>query len=216
MRRFLLPAIAILVTILGTLWIEAPRTATAPEDVPPQENPAPSSPVLLPPPSEPEAAFAPPIAEMEERVTKKPFGVFITPETSPVQPERFRGYHTGIDVEYGDVADDVPVSAIADGTVLTNRTASGYGGVVVIRHAIGNETLLALYGHLDPQTLPPQGKVVARGESIGLLGERGTSETDGERKHLHFAILKDGAVDLRGYVQNQEELTRWENPLTFF
>jgi hypothetical protein len=31
---------------------------------------------------------------------KKPFGIYITPENSPVQPENFTGYHTGIDVEY--------------------------------------------------------------------------------------------------------------------
>ena len=162
------------------------------------------------------ATLVEPIADMKARVTKKPFGIFITPETSPVQPERFRGYHTGIDVEYEDAMDDIPVVAIADGTVLTSRTASGYGGVVVIRHVLANETVLALYGHLDPSMLPSQGGIVAAGERIGVLGAGDTSETDGERKHLHFAILKDGAVDLRGYVQNQSELSLWYDPFTFF
>ena len=36
------------------------------------------------------------------RITKKPFGIFITTQNSPVQPERFSGYHTGVDVEYKD------------------------------------------------------------------------------------------------------------------
>ncbi|OHA53787.1 MAG: hypothetical protein A2991_00885 [Candidatus Terrybacteria bacterium RIFCSPLOWO2_01_FULL_58_14] len=64
--------------------------------------------------------------------------------------------------------------------------------------------------------LPSQGGIVAAGERIGVLGAGDTSETDGERKHLHFAILKDGAVDLRGYVQNQSELSLWYDPFTFF
>lgn len=44
-----------------------------------------------------------PIAEFEKRITKKPFGIYITPQNSPVQPERFTGYHTGVDVEYEDI-----------------------------------------------------------------------------------------------------------------
>ena len=44
------------------------------------------------PPTEPE-----PIGQTEERITKKPFGIKISPENSPISPERFSGYHTGID-----------------------------------------------------------------------------------------------------------------------
>lgn len=40
-----------------------------------------------------------PLMGPEERITKKPFGVFVTPQNSPVNPERFRGYHTGTDFE---------------------------------------------------------------------------------------------------------------------
>ena len=40
-----------------------------------------------------------PISRVDERVTRKPFGILIDPETSLVQPERFRGYHTGTDFE---------------------------------------------------------------------------------------------------------------------
>jgi hypothetical protein len=47
--------------------------------------------------------FVPPVPGFPEEITKKPFGIFINPETSPVQPERFRGYHTGVDVEVVDV-----------------------------------------------------------------------------------------------------------------
>lgn len=59
-----------------------------------------------------------PIADFEGRITKKPFGIYITPQNSPVQPERFSGYHTGDDAEYGDVAADVPVYAVYDGQIV--------------------------------------------------------------------------------------------------
>src|SRR4030067_1140465 len=43
--------------------------------------------------------FQPPINRADERVTKKPFGIFITPQNSPIQPEKFSGFHTGADFE---------------------------------------------------------------------------------------------------------------------
>ncbi|HSX24767.1 MAG TPA: hypothetical protein VLG69_02270, partial [Candidatus Andersenbacteria bacterium] len=77
-----------------------------------------------------------PVKDFKQRVTKKFFGTYVTPNNSPVQPEKFTGYHTGADAEYGDVAEDVAVYAIADGTVLLARWASGYGGVIAIQHEI--------------------------------------------------------------------------------
>jgi len=57
--------------------------------------------------------FQPPLDRAAERVSKKPFGIFITPQNSPVQPEKFRGYHTGADFEiFSDELDaNVPVTA---------------------------------------------------------------------------------------------------------
>ena len=39
--------------------------------------------------------FTNPISNPLERIIKKPFGIKINPANSPVQPERFSGYHTG-------------------------------------------------------------------------------------------------------------------------
>ena len=36
--------------------------------------------------------FQSPLDRAGERVTKKPFGKFVTPQNSPVQPEKFYGY----------------------------------------------------------------------------------------------------------------------------
>lgn len=157
-----------------------------------------------------------PIKEFTERITKKPFGIYITPENSPISPERFRGYHTGADVEYADIEGEAPVYSIKDGEVVLSQTVSGYGGVTVIKIEFESKNYLALYGHLAPQSMLPVGTKVGNNEQIGILGKGGTAETDGERKHLHFAIIKGTEVDLRGYVSNQDALANWLNPLDWY
>ena len=177
------------------------QQATPTPETPPANEYAPSS--------SPAPELVEPVALFSQRITKKPFGIHITPATSLVQPERFSGYHTGVDIEYADINGDVPVYAITDGTVLLSRQASGYGGVVAIRHQVNGESVVAIYGHLDPAVLPATGDTVTKGEQIGILGEGNSPETDGERKHLHFAIHKDTQPDIRGYVSSQAELEQW-------
>jgi murein DD-endopeptidase MepM/ murein hydrolase activator NlpD len=164
----------------------------------------------------PENNLVPPIQEFRERITRKPFGIYITPENSPVQPERFAGYHTGVDVEFTDTNEDIPVFAISTGTVLTTQVVSGYGGVTVLRIEHNNEKIIIIYGHLDPARLPAKGETVMTGEVIGYLGAGNTPQTDYERKHLHFGMHKNDSIDLRGYVATPEELTAWHDPLIFF
>lgn len=154
-----------------------------------------------------------PVEGFRERITKKPFGIYITPQTSPTQPERFSGYHTGVDVEYDSDLGDVSVRAVADGTVVLARTVSGYGGVVAIQHVIAGQRAMGVYGHLRPSSLPRVGTAVAAGQRIGVLGSGGTAETDGERRHLHFGLVKGAVADLRGYVAKESELAGWLNPL---
>lgn len=159
--------------------------------------------------------FTEPIVEFEKRITKKPFGIYIDPVNSPVQPERFQGYHTGVDVEYEDVKDEIDVLSIADGKIILSRWVSGYGGVVAISHNIENENIISLYGHLDPESLVSINKEINKGDKIGILGDGETNETDYERKHLHFGIIKGGEVDLRGYVNSENELKGWYDPVEF-
>lgn len=161
-------------------------------------------------------SLAEPITQFKERITKKPFGIYITPQTSPVQPERFSGYHTGVDVEYQDVADDVPVFAISSGTIVLSKNASGYGGVLMLEFDLKGQKQTALYGHLRPSSLPEVGTKVAKGEQLAVLGTGSSPETDGERKHLHFAILSDNRIDIKGYVQSQSELSGWLDPLSLY
>lgn len=157
-----------------------------------------------------------PIGQFFERITKKPFGIYITPKISPVQPERFTGYHTGADVEYQDVTGTVPVQAIADGIVERSGWVSGYGGMLAIRHNIDGQKYLAIYGHLNPASLIANGQSVVKGEQIGILGLGFSRETDNERRHLHFALYPGSDINIKGYVQSAKELINWIDPVKFF
>ncbi len=151
------------------------------------------------------------------RVTKKPFGIRIDPKTSPVQPERFSGYHAGADFEVRDGEDPhaLPVSALCDGTVLLARRVSGYGGVLVQSCTLGGEALTILYGHLDAASLPSVGAALRLGDAVGHLGKGFSAETDGERPHLHLSVHRGAAVELKGYVPSAAELGAWRDPLAF-
>ncbi|HZZ99469.1 MAG TPA: hypothetical protein VFK07_02035, partial [Candidatus Paceibacterota bacterium] len=47
------------------------------------------------------------------------------------------------------------------------------------------------------------------GDFIGNLGKGYSSQTDGERKHLHLGIHKGSAVDITGYVSSDDLLSNW-------
>lgn len=162
------------------------------------------------------STFAYPVADFSNRITKKPFGIYITPATSPVQPERFTGYHTGTDIEYQDVSTDVPVYAIADGKVVLSKTASGYGGVFLVEIEIDGAKHNILYGHIRQSSLPKVGTQIKKGDQLAVLGTGYSSETDGERRHLHFAVLSANRLDIKGYVQNKSQLSGWIDPVSLY
>ncbi|MBU1203259.1 M23 family metallopeptidase [Patescibacteria group bacterium] len=157
-----------------------------------------------------------PIAEFDKRISKKPFSIYITPKDSPVQPEKFTGYHTGADVEYSDMPDaDITVHAIADGQVVRSGWVSGYGGMIAIRHNIEGKDYIVIYGHLKPDTLEKNESDIKSNQVIGLLGQGYSYDTDGERKHLHFAIYTGTDINVQGYAQSQDELKKWLDPQKF-
>lgn len=162
--------------------------------------------------SAPEALIVPPTSRAKERITKKPFGIYITPKTSPVQPEKFSGYHTGTDFEaFPEEANtDVPVMAICEGKLLQKRTATGYGGLVVQACDVDGESITVVYGHVRLSSVTAKvGDVLKRGGQIAMLGKGYSSETSGERKHLHLGIHKGTSVVILGYVKNQSALSSW-------
>ncbi len=155
-----------------------------------------------------------PLNRALERITKKPFALFVTPQNSPVSPEIFTGYHTGVDFEAfaNEAETDVVVKAICDGKLLQKRTATGYGGFAVQSCTIDGQAVTVVYGHLKLSSIAQEvGAELKRGDMIGVLGKGYSDETSNERKHLHLGIHKGSAVDIRGYVQKESELSGWIN-----
>lgn len=162
--------------------------------------------------------FQAPLDRAGERVTKKYFGMFITARNSPVQPEKFHGYHTGTDFEIFPEEYDasVAVKAICSGTLLVKRSATGYGGVVVQSCNVNEQPVIVIYGHIKLVSISQKiGDRVDMGEIIGVLGADKSTETDGERKHLHLGIHKGTNINMAGYVQEKNELDAWIDPCTY-
>ena len=153
-----------------------------------------------------------PSVQTNNRIIKKPFGIFIMPETSPVQPERFQGYHTGVDFEIfeDELGREVKVKAICDGDVIVKRSVSGYGGVLVQECVLNEQVVTVLYGHLNIDTMQIDvGEILYTSDVVGLLGDDNSKQTDFERKHLHMGIHKGNDINFQGYVQNKESLNAW-------
>lgn len=160
-----------------------------------------------------------PIDRALERMTKKPFGIYITPQNSPVESERFSGFHTGTDFEIfpGEETKDILIRAICGGDLIFKNFVLGYGGVAIQACRIDNQKITILYGHLRLASISPKtGDFLTPGDLIGVLGTGFSAETDRERKHLHLAIHKGVEINLRGYVPDQQLLSAWLDPVSFF
>jgi murein DD-endopeptidase MepM/ murein hydrolase activator NlpD len=163
-----------------------------------------------------QAVLSEPLSNALARVTKKPFGLLVSPGHSPVSPERFSGYHTGADFETtpAEQTADVPVFAVCAGPLILKRTVSGYGGVVVQSCQINNSAVTVLYGHLRLSSISANlNQNLSAGQQLGVLGTGYSAETDGERKHLHLSIHKGPNVNLLGYVQKPGDLAGWLDPV---
>lgn len=160
-----------------------------------------------------------PLANAARRATPLSFGLHVTPdpETNPIDPpERFTGFHAAQDFEVsaGEVDGDVPVYAICSGRVVYSGYAEGYGGLLVHRCKIDGEHVTVMYGHLSLAGMPKEEDYVRSGQTIGLLGDARSYESGENRKHLHLGIHKGKNLDLRGYVQTEEELESYIDPAT--
>ena len=169
-------------------------------------------------PAENPDIFTPPLTRAAERVTKKYFGMYITPGNSPLSPERFTGYHTGTDFEIFpnelDIA--VAVRAICDGVLKLKEYAGGYGGLAVEACELKGEPITVIYGHLKLLSISAEnGDSLKTGDVIGILGADQSQETDYERKHLHLGIHKGTEINIRGYVATEAETENWLDPCQY-
>lgn len=159
--------------------------------------------------------FSAPLDRSRERITKKPFGIFITPQNSPIQPEKFSGYHTGTDFEIfsEEEKSDVNVRAVCTGKIEVRKYATGYGGVAVQTCVLDGKDITVVYGHLKLDSIRVKvGDELHAGDEIGILGAAYSSETSGERKHLHLGFHRGKSFNILGYVQNKDELSGWIDP----
>lgn len=177
-----------------------------------------SPPIESPIPKQNITDFQAPLSRVLERVTKKPFGIYITPQTSPVQPEKFQGYHTGTDFEIfpEELKADVPVKAVCSGKLVMKKYVSGYGGVMVESCELNKNPITVIYGHLKLASISKStGENIIAGETLGILGANKSIETDGERKHLHLGFHKGAAINILGYVQSKSALSDWLDPCVY-
>lgn len=161
----------------------------------------------------PASTYTYPMQQYTTLRTKLVFGQYVSPNSG----DRFSGYHTGDDIEVTDVTTEVPFFALTSATVLRKETVSGYGGVLILEFTEGATTYQAFYGHVDLNSITAVvGDTVQAGDQLGVLGDDASSETDGERKHLHFAIYpSSGTVLYAGYISSDADLQQWLNPSDF-
>lgn len=95
---------------------------------------------------------------------------------------KVRKLHTGMDFT---APEGTEIFATGDGQVIeVESLTNGYGRHVIIRHGFGYETL---YAHMH-QVMVKKGQKVKRGETIGLVGNTGTSVGP----HLHYEVIQNG------------------------
>ena len=164
------------------------------------------------------ASLSWPLSDAPKRVTKKPFGLKVSPQDSPVSPEKFYGYHTGADFEIftGEDDDEVPIHAVCSGFLVYKNYVNGYGGVAVERCQLDGASVTVLYGHLKLSSISHKlNDTLESGDQIAILGQGYSQETDGERKHLHLGIHQGPSINLRGYVADRADLADWLDPLKY-
>jgi 4-aminobutyrate aminotransferase-like enzyme/Ser/Thr protein kinase RdoA (MazF antagonist) len=103
-----------------------------------------------------------------------------------------RTVHLGVDLW---AKAGTPVFAPVHGVVHSihdNAAPYDYGPVIILRHALGEESnLFTLYGHLSRESLAmvAVGQIVAAGQQIATLGA--PEVNGGWSPHLHFQVITD-------------------------
>ncbi|QTN38211.1 M23 family metallopeptidase [Cryomorphaceae bacterium] len=99
--------------------------------------------------------------------------------------------HFAIDIV---AAENEPILAVLEGTVLLATWSSDEGYVMAIQHVGG---LISVYKH-NSVLLKGQGEVVQAGEAVAIIGNSGHLSTG---PHLHFELWNNGiAVDPESYI----------------
>lgn len=111
---------------------------------------------------------------------KRGSGSFVWPTTGVIT-QKYWSQHQAIDIGW---VEGTGVIAADSGYVVQVGFHEGYGRFVLIDHGNGFQTL---YAHFQMYFVE-EGQSVAKGETIGLMGNTGRSTGP----HLHFEIRKNG------------------------
>lgn len=99
-----------------------------------------------------------------------------------------RPTHDGIDFSYGGIGGD-PIPAASAGVVAFAGWSDGYGNYVDLTHApIGGQSVMTRYAHMQTLPVVVTGQTVAKGQTLGPVGDTGNSFGD----HLHWEVHLDG------------------------
>ncbi len=110
-----------------------------------------------------------------------------------VAEERF--YHLGLDIW---MPVNTQIYAPLDGIVVQADYEDGYGnygGYIVLKHNISNESFYSFYGHLNPRSLPAVGDSLKAGDKMARLGDM--ENNGGYFFHTHLQVLTE-----EGYKNN--------------
>lgn len=165
------------------------------------------------------AYYYPMSGDYSSRVTFRWFGKLVSAgEVAPDCGQSFSGYHNADDLEVTSTEKQqpVPVYAIANGRIRQISNVNGYGGLLIMEANLEGQPVTLNYGHIDINSASVRvGDTISAGQQLALLGQGCSAQTDGERKHLHFAIHKSTEIDVRGYLPTQVALNSWINPKEF-
>lgn len=107
----------------------------------------------------------------------------LSPSISSSFGMRWGKMHKGI-----DITGNKNIMASDNGIVIyAGDKGDGYGTQIILDHQNGYRTV---YGHLS-QVLTSKGKVVEKGEKIGIMGSTG----DSTGTHLHFEVQRNGVAE---------------------
>ncbi|MBT2498540.1 M23 family metallopeptidase [Agromyces sp. ISL-38] len=97
-----------------------------------------------------------------------------------------RAFHAGSDLA---APAGTPILAVADGRVVFAGPRGTYGGLIVLEHTVGGQTVASYYAHMyDAGIHVSVGDSVAAGQHIGDVGSAGKSTGP----HLHLEIHPGG------------------------
>lgn len=118
----------------------------------------------------------------ESATTNADFVLFAPANGTISEVYNVKEKHYAVDVV---VAENTPIKAVADGTVIFSEWASKTGYVIIIEHSQG---LLSVYKH-NASLTKTQGDLVKSGEVIAMSGNSGELTTG---PHLHFELWSNG------------------------